>query len=100
MALKILYVPPIHSSLLLHSFLFFSLTNFTLLLFVATPHSMQDLSFLTRDQTPHSQQWKSRVLIIGPLGKSHICFNSIKILIINLILLILKCLKLEIGLKV
>ena len=100
MALKVLYVPPIHSSLLLHSFLFLSLTNFTLLLFLATPHSMQDLSSLTRDRTSHSQQWRSKVLITGSLGKSHICFNSIKIFIINIVFLILKCLKLEIRLKV
>ena len=38
--------------------------------FFLEPHSMRDLSSLTRDWTLHPLHWKCRVLTTGPPGKS------------------------------
>ena len=38
--------------------------------FLVAPHSMQDLSSLARDRSPHPLNWQHEVLTTGPLGKS------------------------------
>ena len=42
--------------------------------FLVAPHSMQDLSCLARDRSPHPLDWQHAVLTTGLLGKSRLGF--------------------------